>query len=212
MLGATSAWCAAGRRRVRAPAAGCPLPARPDGETHARDAPLATRAASAVGYRSVIIDEAAVTPTAARTEGTGQDVASSTGDAPQGAGRLGFTSGQVVQEFGYDDDVDEDLRSDLAGITGAELVDEDYDDVVDGVVIWFRDEDGDLADYLMDAMTVLDDGGQMWVLTPKPGRGGHVGHDDIEEAATTAGLHATSTFSIAGDWSATRLGSRGRGR
>jgi hypothetical protein len=34
----------------------------------------------------------------------------------------------------------------------------------------------------------------------------------IEEAATTAGLHATSTFSIAGDWSATRLGSRGRGR
>jgi hypothetical protein len=118
----------------------------------------------------------------------------------------------VVQEFGYDDDVDEDLRSDLAGITGAELVDEDYDDVVDGVVIWFRDEDGDLADYLMDAMTVLDDGGQMWVLTPKPGRGGHVGHDDIEEAATTAGLHATSTFSIASDWSATRLGSRGRGR
>jgi hypothetical protein len=212
MLGATSAWCAAGRRRVRVPAAGRPLPARPDRETRARDAPLATRAASAVGYRSVIIDEAAVTPTAARTEGTGQDVASSTGDAPQGAGRLGFTSGQVVQEFGYDDDVDEDLRSDLAGITGAELVDEDYDDVVDGVVIWFRDEDGDLADYLMDAMTVLDDGGQMWVLTPKPGRGGHVGHDDIEEAATTAGLHATSTFSIAGDWSATRLGSRGRGR
>jgi hypothetical protein len=165
-----------------------------------------------VGYRSEIIDEVAVAPTAARTEGTGQDVASSTGDAPQGAGRLGFTSGQVVQEFGYDDDVDEDLRSDLAGITGAELVDEDYDDVVDGVVIWFREDDGDLADYLMDAMTVLDDGGQMWVLTPKPGRGGHVGHDDIEEAATTAGLHATSTFSIAGDWSATRLGSRGRGR
>ncbi|MNC70728.1 hypothetical protein D3C75_1215670 [compost metagenome] len=64
----------------------------------------------------------------------------------------------------------------------------------------------------MDAMTVLDDGGQTWVLTPKPGRTGHVGHDDIEEAATTAGLHATSTFSIAGDWSATRLGSRGRGR
>lgn len=139
-------------------------------------------------------------------------MASSTDGAPQGAGRLGFTSGQVVQEFGYDDDVDEELRSAVEGVTGTELVDEDYDDVVDGVVIWFRDEDGDLADTLVDALTVLDDGGQMWVFTPKPGRPGHVGHDDIEEAATTAGLHATSTFSIAADWSATRLGSRGRGR
>jgi hypothetical protein len=166
-----------------------------------------------VGYRSVIIEQVVPgTHRALPTEGTGQDVASSTGDAPAGAGRLGFTSGQVVQEFGYDDDVDDDLRAGLEGITGTELVDEDYDDVVDGVVIWFRDEDGDLADTLMDAMTVLDDGGQMWVLTPKPGRDGHVGHDDIEEAATTAGLHATSTVSIAGDWSATRLGSRGRGR
>jgi hypothetical protein len=139
-------------------------------------------------------------------------VASSTGDAPQGAGRLGFTSGQVVQEFGYDDDVDGSLRSDLEQITGTELVDEDFDDVVDGVIIWHRDDDGDLADTLVDALTVLDDGGLIWVLTPKAGRGGHVGHDDIQEAGTTAGLHATSTFSIAGDWSATRLGSRGRGR
>src|SRR6478609_2031810 len=175
---------------------GRPVPARPEGRTRrstACDMPgattrLATRTWGAVGYRSVIIEQVVPgTHRALPTEGTGQDVASSTGDAPAGAGRLGFTSGQVVQEFGYDDDVD-------------------------GVVIWFRDEDGDLADTLMDAMTVLDDGGQMWVLTPKPGRDGHVGHDDIEEAATTAGLHATSTFSIAGDWSATRLGSRGRGR
>ena len=62
-------------------------------------------------------------------------------------------------------------------------------------------------------MTVLDDGGPIWVLTPKAGRAGHVSHSDIEEAATTSGLHAMSTFSIAPDWSATRLGrSRGRGR
>lgn len=186
-------------------------PRRPGpGERHV---PLATRAGDEVGYRSVIERQAAVSErTRAETEGTGRDVVSSTGDAPQGADRLGFTSGQVVQEFGYDDDVDEALRSGLAAITGAELVDEDYDDVVDGVVIWFREDDGDLADTLMDAMTVLDDGGQTWVLTPKPGRAGHVGHDDIEEAATTAGLHAMTTYSVAGDWSATRLGSRGRGR
>lgn len=141
-----------------------------------------------------------------------RDVASSTGDAPEGVGRLGFSSGQVVQEFGYDDDVDQALRTALEEVTGAELADEDFDDVVDGVVIWHRDDDGDLADTLVDALTVLDDGGQIWVLTPKPGRGGHVGHDDIEEAATTAGLHATSTFSVADDWSATRMVSRGRGR
>lgn len=140
-------------------------------------------------------------------------MASSEDDASTAAAsRLGFTSGQVVQEFGYDDDVDESLRADLEGIVGSELVDEDYDDVTDGVLIWFRDGEDDLTDVLVDAQTVLDDGGLIWVLTPKPGRTGHVGHGDIQEAATTAGLHATSTFAIAPDWSATRLGTRGRGR
>jgi len=140
-------------------------------------------------------------------------VSSSTDDAAtQAAGRLGFTAGQVIQEFGYDDDVDEDLRSGIEEATGTELVDEDYDDVTDGAVIWFRDDDGDLTDFLVDAMTVLDDNGPIWVLTPKAGRSGHVSHSDIEEAATTSGLHAMGTFSIAADWSATRLGTRGRGK
>ena len=66
-------------------------------------------------------------------------------DAAQAAARLGFTSGQVIQEFGYDDDVDEGLRSGLETLTGSALVDEDYDDVSDGALIWFRDGDGDLA-------------------------------------------------------------------
>lgn len=61
-------------------------------------------------------------------------------------------------------------------------------------------------------MTVLDGAGPIWVLTPKAGRAGHVSHSDIEEAATTSGLHAMTTFSIAPDWSATRLATRGRGR
>ena len=140
-------------------------------------------------------------------------MSSSTDDAAsQEAGRLGFTAGQVIQEFGYDDDVDEDLRGAIEDVTGSDLVDEDYDDVTDGAVIWFRDDDGDLTDFLVDAMTVLDDNGPIWVLTPKSGRPGHVSHSDIEEAATTSGLHAMSTFPIAADWSATRLGTRGRGR
>ena len=139
---------------------------------------------------------------------------SSTADdsATQTAARLGFTAGQVIQEFGYDEDVDQHLREGLEAITGSELVDEDYDDVTDGVIVWYRDGEDDLTDLLVDVQTVLDDGGAIWVLTPKPGRDGHVGHNDIQEAASTAGLHVTSTFSIARDWSATKLGTRGRGR
>jgi len=133
-------------------------------------------------------------------------------DGGAGAGRLGFAAGQVVQEFGYGDDVDQDLRSGIEEVIGSELVDEEYDEVTDGVVLWWRDDDGDLTDALVDVRASLEPGGLIWVLTRKLGRSGHVDHSDIEDAATTAGLHATSTLSIAVDWSATRLGTRGRGR
>ncbi|MFC8193403.1 DUF3052 domain-containing protein [Cellulomonas sp. NPDC057328] len=139
-------------------------------------------------------------------------MSSTADDAATQAARLGFVAGQVVQELGYDDDVDEDLRTGLETLTGNELVDEDYDDVTDGAVIWFRDDDGDLTDFLVDAMTVLEDNGPIWVFSPKAGRPGHVKHSDIEEAATTSGLHAMTTFSIGPDWSATRLSTRGRGK
>ena len=75
------------------------------------------------------------------------------------AERLGIKPGHVVQEIGYDDDCDEPLRDSVAAGEGVELVDEDYDDVVDGVLLWWRDEDGDLVDALVDAMTPLADGG-----------------------------------------------------
>ncbi|GGB92326.1 DUF3052 domain-containing protein [Cellulomonas carbonis] len=134
------------------------------------------------------------------------------GQGGAGAAKLGFTAGQVVQEFGYGDDVDQELRAAVEAVIGSELVDEDYDDVTDGVMLWWRDDDGDLTDALVDVRAVLDDGGLIWLLTPKPGRSGHVAHGEIEEAATTAGLHATSTLTIAPDWSATRLGTRSRGK
>ncbi len=139
---------------------------------------------------------------------------SSTADdaVTQAVARLGFTAGQTIQELGYDDDVDGDVRTALEAVAGSELVDEDYDDVTDGAVIWFRDDDGDLTDFLVDAMTVLEDNGPIWVFTPKAGRPGHVSHSDIEEAATTSGLHAMTTFAIGPDWSATRLATRGRGK
>jgi hypothetical protein len=122
------------------------------------------------------------------------------------AERLGIGPGQVVQEIGYDQaDCDEELRTAITKIEGVELVDEDYDDVVDVVLMWWRDDDGDLVDALVDALTPLADGGYIWLLTPKAGRPGHVEPSDIGEAAPTAGLSQTSSVSAGRDWSGSRL-------
>ncbi|MFI6054162.1 DUF3052 domain-containing protein [Streptomyces violascens] len=121
------------------------------------------------------------------------------------AGRLGFEPGQVVQEIGYDDDVDQDLREGIESLIGQDLVDEDYDDVADVVVLWFRDEDGDLTDALVDAIGLLEDGGTIWLLSPKTGRDGYVEPSDINDAAQTAGLSPAKSVSVGKDWSGTRL-------
>jgi len=126
-------------------------------------------------------------------------------EARERASRLGLQSGLTVQEIGYDDDVDQMLREALEDIVGAELVDEDYDDVVDVVLMWWRDDDGDLVDGLMDAIGPLADQGVVWLLTPKPGRPGHVEPEDISDAAPTAGLQQTSTISASPYWQGTRL-------
>jgi len=129
---------------------------------------------------------------------------------PTAVKRLEFSPGQVVQEFGWDDDVDDEVRADIESVTGAELADEDYGDVADAVVIWWRADDGDLGDMLVDSMNMLEDGGAIWLFTPKAGRPGFVGQSDIGEAANLTGLHATNTFDLATDWSATALSNRGR--
>lgn len=135
---------------------------------------------------------------------------SATADRPadtESARRLGFSAGQVVQEFGWDDDVDEALRASVEATTGSPLEDEDSIEVADVVLLWFRDGDGDLVDVLMDSLTNLGEGGVVWLLTPKLGRPDHVEPGDIEESAPTAGLHATSSISACPDWSGTRLAS-----
>jgi hypothetical protein len=122
------------------------------------------------------------------------------------AERLGIKPGQVVQEIGYDADCDDELRAAITAIEGVELVDEDYDDdVVDVVLMWWREDDGDLVDALVDAISPLADGGYIWLLTPKAGRPGHVEPSDIAEAAPTAGLSQTSTVSAGRGWSGSRL-------
>src|SRR5918999_5660402 len=120
------------------------------------------------------------------------------------ADRFGLEPGMVVMEMGYDEDVDHDLREALIERCG-ELVDEDTDEVVDAVVLWYRDGDGDLVDLLVDALGPLADSGVVWLLTPKAGRDGHVEPGEITEAAPTAGLQRTSTISAGKDWTGDRL-------
>lgn len=126
--------------------------------------------------------------------------------------RLGLDKGHIIQEFGYDEDVDKDLRVGIEDATGESIVFEDYGDVIDGVLVWFRHGDEDLADLLMDAQSLLDDGGSMWVLTPKAGKTGHVEPRVIGESASLAGLHATSTFVVGDSWSCTQLEEKGRSK
>ena len=120
------------------------------------------------------------------------------------AQRLGIHQDQVVQELGWDTDSDDDIRAEVEESCGSELLDEDADEVIDVVLIWWRDCDGDLVDRLMDAIAPLAEDGVIWVLTPKTGKPGHVLPADIAEAAPTAGLMQTSSANL-GDWSASRL-------
>lgn len=126
------------------------------------------------------------------------------------AARLGFAPDTVIQELGWDEDADEDLRSAIAETTGHALVDGESEEVVDGVILWFRSDDGDLVDALFDALQDLADGGSIWLLTPKVGRPGYVEGADIGEAAPVAGLSTTTTSSASADWSATKLSTHKR--
>lgn len=120
------------------------------------------------------------------------------------AAKLGFVSGNVIQELGWDDDVDDEFRSAIETTVGSELVDGEYGDVVDGVVLWWRADDGDLTDGIVDALTDLDGAGNVWLLTPKFGRPGHLSGPDIGEAADIAGVSVSTTSALA-NWSVTKL-------
>ena len=122
--------------------------------------------------------------------------------------RLGIKSGDLIQEIGLDSDVDQALRQSIVAITGEELLDGSANEVVDAVLLWFRDGDGDLVDEMVDGLTFLSEDGVLWLLTPKVGRDGHVEPSDIQDAAPTAGLSQTSSFAVGADWIATKLTTR----
>lgn len=118
---------------------------------------------------------------------------------------LGVKPGAVVQILGWDEDCDPALRDGVEGICGSPAADEDYEGVVDAVLLWWRDGDGDLVDGLLDSIGMLADDGAVWLLTPKPGRLGHVEVEEISDAAPTAGLRTTASIGVGRDWHATRL-------
>jgi hypothetical protein len=132
---------------------------------------------------------------AAEDAGRGSDI----------AGKLGVEPGMIVQEIGWDTDVDEDVRDAVEERCGDELLDEDADEVIDLVLLWWREGDGDLVDALINAIGPLADNGVIWVLTPKTGRSGHVEPSEIAEAAPTAGLSQTSNVSVGDTWAGARL-------
>jgi len=127
---------------------------------------------------------------------------------PSGTGtadRLGLKPGMIVMESGYDDDVDETLRESVVEQIGEDMVEEDTDEVVDVVLLWYRAGDDDLADVLVDAIAPLADDGYIWLLTPKRGQDNYVEPSDIAEAAAIAGLSQTSIATIGHEWAAARL-------
>jgi hypothetical protein len=135
------------------------------------------------------------------TEGGGATRTSASGAAE----RLGLSAGMVVQELGWDNDTDDELRIAIEDTIDADMVDGGYGNVVDAVLLWWRDEDGDLVDGLVEALTDLVGGGSIWLLTPKVGRPNAVEAADVAEAAQIAGLAQTTTAAVSSDWAATRL-------
>lgn len=117
---------------------------------------------------------------------------------------FGLSAGQVVQELGWDTDVDEDVRAGIMAAIEGDLV-EDVDDAVDVVVLWWRNDDGDVVDGLVDSLTDLGPDGYLWLLTPKVGRAGAIDPADLAEGAGTAGMALTSTVSAGPDWQAHKV-------
>jgi hypothetical protein len=122
--------------------------------------------------------------------------------------RLGFAAGDLVFEVGYDSDCDNVLRGAIESKIGGQLQNGSVDEVVDAVILWWRDGDGDLVDDLVDALTYLSENGPIWLLTPKVGIEGHVEPSDIQDSAPTAGLTQTVSFLVAPNWTATKLVAR----
>ena len=106
----------------------------------------------------------------------------------------------------------ENLRAAIESCIGSSLIDSDTDDVVDAVILWWREDDGDLTDAFVDVLTYLSESGSIWLMTPKVGRIGYLEASDIQDAAPPAGLSPTTGFNAALNWTATKLVARKAGK
>lgn len=117
---------------------------------------------------------------------------------------LGLTPGMAVQELGWSDDVDEQLREQIMDIIDADLLYE-ANEAVDVVLLWWRNSDGDITDGLVDALTDLSPTGYIWLLSPKVGRDDYLDPTDLAEGALTAGLAVANPASVSANWQAQKL-------
>jgi hypothetical protein len=69
---------------------------------------------------------------------SGVSTSTAPGGGPGVAERMGIKPDALVMEIGYGDDADESVRQAIEAQTGEELVDEDSDEVVDMVLLWYR--------------------------------------------------------------------------
>lgn len=107
--------------------------------------------------------------------------------------RLGITPGMIVQELGWDDDCDESISEAVEDAVGEELLDDTTDELCDAVLLWWREDDGDLVDGLVDAGRNLSPEGRIWLLTPAAGKGAGVSPGEVNESAQLAGLVQTKS-------------------
>lgn len=124
------------------------------------------------------------------------------------AALLNVTKGDIVQEIGWDEDCDSSISEALEDAIGELLLDEDTDEIVDVVLLWWREEDGDLVDGLMDANRSLGEEGRVWVLTPAPGQRNSIEPGVVAESAQLGGMVQTASERL-GDWQGACLVARG---
>ncbi len=124
---------------------------------------------------------------------------------------LNVSSEDIVQEIGWDEDCDSSISESLEDVICDALLDVDTDEVVDVVLLWWRSEDGDLVDGLVDATRSLGEDGRIWLLTPAAGSPGTIEPGEIAESAQLAGMVQTSSERL-GDWQGACLVSSGTKR
>ena len=121
---------------------------------------------------------------------------------------LGIKAGHTVQEVGWDDDCDSAISEAVEDAIGADLLDEDSYELCDVVLLWWRDDDGDLVDELVDAVRPLADHGRIWLLSPAAGTKGELAPGVVSESAQLAGLVQPNAERL-GSWQGSCLVQRG---